>query len=325
MITAQPVLRTISVPTPFAVGNVNLYLLEGTPLTLLDVGPNTPEAYEALEMGLKQYGYQISDIEQIILSHHHTDHIGLVERIARIADAPIVTHPYTKPFIETPQEARLRHDAFFRQICAEANVPHEMLSTIERTNAWILRFSNLPIPVARTIDEGDTILAGDTKWHVYHTPGHAGDLICLYDPTSGTLLASDHLILKISSNPVIEPSPNESGTRPRRLLEYIHHMKRIAELHPQIAYSGHGRPIQDVMSLVETRIAHHRARAEKIYTYFSDGPAHLWDITERMYGHISQSEKFLALSEVLGHIDLLEAEGRLVREYYQSVVYWHQA
>lgn len=320
----EPVFEALSIPTPFAVGDVNIYLLEGTPLTLLDVGPNTPDARDVLETKLQQRGYQLRDIEQIIISHHHTDHIGLVEHVASVSNAPIVVHPYTKPFVETPEDARMWYDSFFHQVCVEAAVPDDMLAIIGHTNSWIDRFINAPTTVAHTIDEGGTILAGGIEWHVYHTPGHAGDLICLYDPQSGTLLASDHLILKISSNPLIEPSPSGEGLRPRRLIEYMHHMERIAALQPHIAYSGHGQPIEDVSLLVEHRIAHHQKRAEKIYGYFGDGPATLWDITERMYGHISKSEKFLALSEVLGHVDVLERDGRLVREYRDHIVYWHQ-
>lgn len=35
-------------PTPFPVGNVNLYLVRKDPITLIDTGPRTPQAYRAL-------------------------------------------------------------------------------------------------------------------------------------------------------------------------------------------------------------------------------------------------------------------------------------
>ncbi len=319
--TVLPKFRTLAIPTPFAVGDVNLYLIEGSPLTLLDVGPNTPEAYNALVRQLKDCGYQISDIEQIIISHHHTDHVGLVQQVAEEANAPVIVHPYTKPFVESPKNARQWHDGFFQQVCIEGAVPDDMLSIINRTTHWIDRFVNAPATVARTINEGDHIWAGDIEWQVYYTPGHAGDLICLYHAATETLLASDHLILKISSNPLVEPSPI-GGLRPRRLIEYIHHLERIAALRPQIAYSGHGQPITDVMGLVTERLALHQKRADRIHGYFADGPANLWQITEQMYGHIGQAEKFLALSEVLGHIDILENAGRLVRHNQDHIVFW---
>lgn len=322
--TVQPVFHTLPVPTPFAVGNVNLYLIEGAPLTLVDVGPNTSDAYEALVTQLKRHNYSISDIEQIVITHHHTDHVGLVEKIATEANAPIIAHVYAKPFIEAPKETRTHYDKFFQQVCAEGAVPEEMLTSIDRTTTWIDQFINAPIPLTQTVDEGDALIAGGVTWQVYYTPGHAGDLICLYHAESGILLASDHLILKISSNPLVEPSPI-GGTRPKRLIEYIHHLERIAALNPSIAYSGHGQPIDDVKGLVEKRVALHHDRASRILAYFADGPATLWDITEQMYSHIGKSEKFLAVSEVLGHVDMLEADGRLTRDVRDGIVYWQQA
>jgi hypothetical protein len=137
------------------------------------------------------------------------------------------------------------------------------------------------------------------------------------------LLASDHLILKISSNPLVEPPPIKGDPRPHRLIEYIEHMQRVVTLNPRIAYSGHGEPIEDVAALVEERVKLHYQRAEKILGYFNGQPANLWDMTEKMFSHIKDTEKFLAISEVLGHVDLLENAGKLRRTHQDGVLYWH--
>ena len=76
----------ISVPTPFYVGPVNCYLIAEDPVTLIDTGPKTKEAVEALREGLRRARFRVSDIRRIVLTHAHEDHCGLA-RSLRHADA----------------------------------------------------------------------------------------------------------------------------------------------------------------------------------------------------------------------------------------------
>ncbi len=317
-------LHQIPVPTPFYVGPVNIYLLEGEPLTLIDCGPNTAEAYDALVAGLASYSYQLADIEQIIITHHHTDHIGLTQRVVAESEAKLVAHQYTAPYLEHPRQTRKRDLDFLCKIYKEGGVPQATMQAIGQISKWVDQFGNLSTTPNVLVHEGDIIHAGARDWQVYYTPGHAGDLICLYDPASETLVASDHLILKISSNPLIEPAPTPNEPRPKRLMEYITHMQRIAALDSQIVYSGHGDPIYAVADLVAQRIDFHHQRAEHILGYFEHGPASLWDIADKMFAHVADEHRFLAISEVLGHIDILESENRLRREVYDEVIFWHR-
>lgn len=316
-------LHRITVPTPFYVGPVNAYLLEGDPLTLFDCGPRTEKAYDGLVAGLAALGYRVADIAQLVISHHHTDHVGLAQRVISESGAQLVAHQYTVPYLEHPIDTRHRDLEFFRIVCQEGGVPESMLTIVDKVTEWVDQFGNLPVSPTRIVNEGDTIETAATTWQVYYTPGHAGDSISLFDPVSGVMLAFDHLILKISSNPLVEPSPVPGKLRPRRLIEYMREMQRMASLNPRIAYSGHGDPIEDVPGLVAQRLKFHHQRADKILGYFADGPANLWETTQRMFSHIQDTEKFLAISEVLGHIDLLENEGKLHRETRDNVVYWH--
>lgn len=319
-----PRIHRLELPTPFHVGTVNAYLLEGDPLTLFDCGLKTDEAYHALVEHLATYGYRIADIQQVIISHHHTDHLGLVNRVVDESGATLIAHRYTVPFLETPLKPRRYHEEYFQHLCHEGGVPTGIADVFRQSYQWIEQFSNAPIKVDRILDEGDMILAGDFLWQVYHTPGHAGDLICLFEPQSRILLADDHLILKISSNPLAEPSPEEGKPRPHRLVEYLHHMQRMADLDISIAWSGHGEPVLDVRGLVNERVAFHQRRAERLLGYFHEADYNLWQLTQKIFNHIPDPEKFLAISEVLGHIDLLEDEGKLNRHYRDGVVYWQQ-
>ena len=72
-------IHLLRIPTPFAVGRVNCYLIEDEPLTLVDTGPNSGKALDELEHQLAAHGHAIDDLELVILTHQHIDHLGLVD------------------------------------------------------------------------------------------------------------------------------------------------------------------------------------------------------------------------------------------------------
>jgi glyoxylase-like metal-dependent hydrolase (beta-lactamase superfamily II) len=82
-------IHRLQIPTPFAVGRVNCYLLEDDPLTLVDTGPNSGKSLDELEHQLSELGHSISDLELVILTHQHIDHLGLVEIIASRSGADV--------------------------------------------------------------------------------------------------------------------------------------------------------------------------------------------------------------------------------------------
>jgi glyoxylase-like metal-dependent hydrolase (beta-lactamase superfamily II) len=76
-------LDILTVPTPFPVGPVNVYLVkEDDGLTLIDVGPRFGPAREALQEALAARGYQLPDVKRVILTHVHSDHCGLAGELA---------------------------------------------------------------------------------------------------------------------------------------------------------------------------------------------------------------------------------------------------
>ena len=81
----------LRIPTPFAVGRVNCYLLEDEPLTLVDTGPNSGKSLDELQHQLEDAGHAIEDIELVVITHQHLDHLGLVGILANRSGAEVVT------------------------------------------------------------------------------------------------------------------------------------------------------------------------------------------------------------------------------------------
>src|SRR5436190_22428157 len=93
-------IHMMRIPTPFAVGRVNCYLIEDDPLTLIDTGPNSGKALDELERQVGELGHTLEDIQLVVLTHQHIDHLGLVEIIAARSGADVAAIDAVVPFVE---------------------------------------------------------------------------------------------------------------------------------------------------------------------------------------------------------------------------------
>lgn len=313
-------LHKITVPTPFKVGDVNLYLLKGETISLIDAGPNTEMAWEALLTGLSDHRLNINDIDQIILTHHHVDHFGMA---AKLIDASgrikLYCHPQSAPFITLNEERFQEVIDYFYRFYQEQGVPEEMARMAENIRA-LYRDYSLPLTIDGWLEEGDT-LPQEPNWKVYHFPGHAQDQLGFYHEKDKVLIASDHLIQQISSNAILE-APYGLGPRPKTLIQYRHSLERCLSMDISIAHSGHGNDIDQVSALIQTRLNKQVQRAEDLYQLFAGNPRTAFEIASVYYGQRIYREMPLIMSEIIGHLDLLESWGRLTaRKEGDQVIY----
>ncbi len=311
--TILPGLHTLALPTPFPVGTVNVYVAEGDALTLIDCGMRTDASYEALTVGLAQLGYQMRDIQRLLITHHHTDHLGAAQRVVEASGAEVIAHPYCVPHLETPHAVRTFGVQYATHLFREQGVPAHVIDLIGQNEAALEALVGTA-KVAQTLDEGDLISLVGRTWHVLHTPGHARDLICLFEPESRVLLSADHLLRDTRSNPLIEPPAVPGDPRPRNLIDYFYHLDRLAALTPLIAYTGHGEPITDIAALVATRHEQRQRRTDKVLALLIDQPQTLYELVQAVFPHVPEGESYLTLSEVLGHVDILEQDQRVRSE-----------
>ena len=118
-------IHCLPIPTPFAVGRVNVYVVEDDPLTLIDAGPNSGIALDALERGLKGLGHRLEDLGLIVVSHQHMDHLGLVEILARRSGAQVAARDLLVPWLARYGEFQRSDDAFAEEVMRRNGIPAE--------------------------------------------------------------------------------------------------------------------------------------------------------------------------------------------------------
>jgi glyoxylase-like metal-dependent hydrolase (beta-lactamase superfamily II) len=303
-------IHRIPVPTPFAVGRVNVYLIEDDPLTLVDAGPNSGTSFDELTTGLAAHGHSLEEIELVILTHQHIDHLGLVSLVAQRSGADVAAIDVAVPFVENfPQEAR-KDDEFAREVMLRNGIPEDVVSALsavsEAFRAWGARAD-----VTRVLHDGDEIRLRDRTLEVHHRPGHSPSDTVFHDRERRMLIAADHLLPHISSNPLISRPPDGSSERPQALVTYMRSLEATRAMDLDLVLPGHGDPITDHRALIDERFALHRRRAEKILRLIQEQPRSAYEIAQALWGNIAVTQAYLTLSEVLGHVDLLTNDGRV--------------
>lgn len=289
--------------TPYPVGPVNAYLVEAEPITLVDAGINTPQAQNALLLGLEEIGVYPESIERILITHAHPDHYGLVGFLQERSGATV--------YFPRREIARVRDKQMLFEVgklLLEAGMPLELLFKMDQQRKKGPK-PGIDHDEVVPIDEGETFAFADFTLTTLHMPGHTGGHVVFHEPESGTLFAGDQLLPEVSPNPLLEPSLDEPGERRRSLKEYLASLERMDTLELELAYPGHGDPVTDPRELIRSTIEHHLKRKVQVAGYLTDEPKTVYAIAAEVYPHVRDYDVFLAVSEVVAHLDLVVEDG----------------
>jgi glyoxylase-like metal-dependent hydrolase (beta-lactamase superfamily II) len=316
-------IRVLRIPTPFQVGRVNTYLLEDDPLTLVDSGPNSGKALDELERQLDALGHRIEDLELVIITHQHIDHLGLVDIVAKRSGAEVAAIDAVIPFVENFGEDAKRDDEEAAALMRRHGISEEVVNALRQVTGSFRAWGS-KANVTRPLHDGEVVELRDRRLEVQHRPGHSPSDTVFWDQDRRILLAADHLIKHISSNPLISRPLDGSGERTQALVVYLESLKKTRALPAEIVLSGHGEPITDHAALIDERFRLHQRRAEKLYRLIAERPRTGHELAQALWGDVAVTQAFLTLSEVIGHVDLLVNAG-YVREVEDQEVVRYEA
>jgi glyoxylase-like metal-dependent hydrolase (beta-lactamase superfamily II) len=305
-------IHRLPISTPFAVGRVNCYLIEDQPLTLVDTGPNSGKSLDELTGLLGERDHSIDDLDLIIVTHQHIDHLGLVEILVEHSGAEVAAIGVAARRLAAFEEDAELEDQFAVGVMRRNGVPEDVTVALQSVSRSFRDWGSHAV-VTRPLEDGEEMKLRDRTLEVLHRPGHSPSDTLFWDAERRILLAGDHLLAQISSNPLISRPLDGSKRRTQALVTYIDSMKKTREMPAEIILSGHGEPITDHVALIDARLASHERRKEKIYGLIAERTRSAHELAQAIWGNVAVTQAFLTLSEVIGHTDLLVDEGR-VRE-----------
>jgi glyoxylase-like metal-dependent hydrolase (beta-lactamase superfamily II) len=308
---AEAGIHRLAIPTPFAVGRVNTYLIEDEPLTLVDSGPNSGRALDELQRRLHDRGHSLEDIQLILITHQHIDHIGLVDIIAAHSKAEVAAIEQAVPFVENYSQAAAEDDRFAQDLMIRHGIPEDVTRALASVSA-AFRAWGARSKITRVLHDGETLDLRDRSLKVHFRPGHSPTDTVFEDRERKMLVAADHLLAHISSNPLIA-RPRDGSERPQALVTYMESLRQTRAMDLDLVLPGHGDPITDHRALIDQRFEMHARRAEKIYDLIAERSRTAYELAQALWGNIAVTQAYLTLSEVIGHTDLLVNDGR-VRE-----------
>jgi len=225
--------------------------------------------------------------------------------------ASVFAHERASWILANPVEHFERERAFFTPYLVSMGVPEQMAMAATSVPEPYFAFQE-PVTVDRELADGDRIDVGSDLTAV-HTPGHSQGSICLVEFSDGYVFTGDHLLNDITPNPGLSVVLGTESVRTRGLLDYIVSLGKLRSMALETGYGGHGEVITDVETRIDETLGHHRERKEEVANILADtGPMTPYEIMLELLSQLPITELFLGMSEVIGHLDLLEDDDRIV-------------
>lgn len=307
-------IHRLVLPIPFieAGGTVNAYALEEADggLTLFDAGLGTEASRQALERGLAELGRRLEDVRRIIVSHGHIDHYGAARFVRERSGARVLVHPADAPKVagHGPRSELLDYAAYLDRL----GVPTEAIVRMGeryRSHGALAQ----PLGEVEPLAPGQRFALRHLEGIVLPMPGHTPGLVCLHVPEHRLVLSADHLLARISPNPLLELGPGGEENKFRALVTYLDSAHRLRELDLEWILPGHGAPFTGHRDVVDTLEGFYHHRQARILRALAPTPLTPYQLVPHVFGRPERFDLFLMMSEIVGNLEALEDRGAVAR------------
>jgi glyoxylase-like metal-dependent hydrolase (beta-lactamase superfamily II) len=318
-------IRRLVLPVPFADagGPVNVYALEDEGgWALFDCGIGTPEGEAALRAGAVEQGVDLKRCTRLFVSHGHVDHYGLAQALSEESGAKVFIHPADSSKAVGPDTWDSRAP-LYRAFLQRAGVPVDQLDRLSAMGRFSGKYSRRIDPErALPLSDGQQLGFRCFEAEVLHLPGHTPGLVCLYDAGHRLLFADDHILARTSPNPFLELAGELPLRTGRALVHYFASLRRVLALEIDWVLPGHGEPFQDVHPLMERLFGFYARRQDKLLLAMAAGVNTVYALTQALFGPHDGPRLYLTVSEVVGNLEVMEDEGRVVSTVLDGLELW---
>jgi glyoxylase-like metal-dependent hydrolase (beta-lactamase superfamily II) len=294
---------------------VNCYLIPGDQLTLIDCGLYSEENWQDLQEKINAHGYKLNDIAQVIITHEHRDHTGLLPEIMARTNAIIRVPKAIEGWFSRPDEMKIKQAAFNLKLFKSLGFPAAQLEQVAQYFAnEIMGRKIAAMDRFHFYAEGDLLRIGEEDWEVLNTPGHCPNQFVFLQKEQKRIFGSD-MLLPITPMPIVVESPNQLGIPTRSLQDLLKSFARLLKFDLQTVYPGHGNVFTNANAMIEQQLARIEIRKEECYEAIKSGCSTPFQINRKMYPYQMMPPDFSGMFMVLGYLDLLEEAGRVKKVY----------
>lgn len=289
--------------------------------TLIDTGVGTDEARSALKEQLRGAGLKVSEIERVIITHLHHDHVGLVGYIKSASGAEIYAHQRAEEILKFRTNfSKRRYDEAQREVrtLGESPSPNPLNRYVP-----VFRSQSTPYSIDKTLSDGEPLKLKGWTLRVFWTPGHASEHICLYDAERRLLFSGDHILSRIT--PHISLHTYEDADP---LGDYLNSLEKLRGLPVELVLPAHEHIIRDLEGRIEEIYRHHEERCNEIKTALKEGERTVYQISSqiswntRPWPLMTSGTRRMAAAETLAHLVYLRNRGEIEERVSDDVLYY---
>jgi glyoxylase-like metal-dependent hydrolase (beta-lactamase superfamily II) len=295
----------------------NCYVTENDGKLVLIDGGIAHETFQKYATNtLHTYGYDWQDIDEIYLTHHHEDHVGLVKHILQQKDVPVYIHPEAKPRLTFDGDFLQMRIAFFENFYRKMDCLDDARTRLQKMQHTYENRHTLRIDANYQIVEDGAQLG---RFNIVGLPGHSTDSIGFYDAVRAEIYAGDVVLKQTSTNAIIDPLSNG---------EYVHanwqqraSLTKLLNMPIETIYAGHQPIITDPQAVITAKLAKLDQKAAKLKQLLTQ-PMTAKEAAQAFYGLLYTKQFSLVLSEIVGQLQTLQRMNHIKIVEKQGIYYF---
>ncbi|WP_052344374.1 MBL fold metallo-hydrolase [Bacillus ndiopicus] len=296
-------------PSPNSRDSINCFLVEDAySLTLIDAGIEHPTYKQFFKEQLATYGFQLQDISQILLTHHHNDHTGMVNDIVASKNIPVYASDKAVPRLRFEPDYLYYKIAFFEHLYKVYDVLHteaainrmmKLRTTYEQHEQLKIQANILPLHQSQKL--------GD--FHIQYFPGHSPDSIAFYDESTKWLFAGDIIFSNSIPNALVDF--DEEGEMLQTVQQQQQSFHALQNLELSHVFAGHQPSFTNTAEVIERSLRHMDTKWQRIYQALQQGELTGQQLAQAAYGLKLDSAFIFVMSDIIGYTYYGEAQKKI--------------